>query len=465
MDGATPILEFQARFTAFVKKNDLLPSGGAVVVGVSGGADSICLLDLLRQIDARLHAVHVNYGFRGAESDGDESLVRDLCARWDVPLKVHRVLDAWRQDASSRSLQEAARDLRYEIMLDAAREIGARTVAVAHHQDDQAETMLLRLFRGTGAHGLAAMRVQRRLSELVTLVRPLLYVSRAEIEAYVALRELPFRDDRSNRDDRFDRVKVRHTVLPAIRQAFGESAVRNIAEAADRMREIVDDGIGPIIDADLAGIVDERIDCVHLDLEGLSRLPDGRRRLVLLRALQRYLPGAPQRATVIERTEDLMTGPPGRRLALDSCTVWRDRSSIVLVPERVEAAEDTLAILPDRTNATSYGRLTVERVDPATAELSENANTEIADGRVLDRPLTLGRWQPGERFQPLGFEGTKKISDFLTDAKVPTYLRRSTPVLRSGSEVVWIPGLRLAHPFRLTEASISAVRISFESSR
>lgn len=464
MDGETPILEFQARFTAFVKKNDLLPSVDAVVVGVSGGADSICLLDLLRQTDVRLHAVHVNYGFRGAESDGDESLVRDLCARWDVPLKVHRAHDAWRHDASSRSLQEAARDLRYEIMLDAARETGARTVAVAHHQDDQAETMLLRLFRGAGAHGLAAMRVQRRLSELVTLVRPLLYASRAEIDAYVALRELPFRDDRSNRDDRFDRVRVRNIVLPAIRQAFGESAVRNIAEAADRMREIVDDGIGPIIDADLAGIVDERIDCVHLDLEGLSRLPDGRRRLVLLRALQRYLPGAPQRATVIERTEDLVTGPAGRRLALDSCTVWRDRSSIVLVPGRAEALED-MAVLPDRTNATSYGLLTVERVDPATVELSQNANTEIADGRILDRPLTLGRWHPGERFQPLGFEGTKKISDFLTDAKVPTYLRRSTPVLRSGGEVVWIPGLRLAHPFRLTEASISAVRISFESSR
>lgn len=457
--------DFRDRFRAFAARHDITPEGAAVIAGVSGGMDSVCLLDLLCGSNIDLFVVHVNYGFRGEESDGDEDLVRDLCKRRHLPLEVHRADQAWRDEASAQSLQEAARNLRYRVMLDAARDHNAPIVAVAHHRDDQAETMLLRLFRGTGVSGLAAMRVRRPLSDDVTLVRPLLFASRAEIADYVSACELPFRNDRLNEDDRFDRVKVRRLVLPAVREAFGDSAVRNIADAADRVREIVDEGIGPIVEADLAGMADERSDSTHLDLRLLAELPEARRRLVLLHALQRYLPGAPRRATVIERIEDLLAAPAGKRLALEAGTVWRDRASIVLVPEPIVAAEAGLPIIPDTPNDTAYGLLTVERIgSPETVRLpKKDANVEIADARILDRPLTLGRWHPGERFRPLGLSGTKKISDFLTDAKVPTYRRQSTPVLRSGGEVVWIAGLRLAHPFRLTETTSSAVRITFEA--
>jgi tRNA(Ile)-lysidine synthase len=376
---------------------------------------------------------------------------------------VHRPSEAW-PASEAGSLQEAARELRYAVMLDLARHIGAPAVAVAHHMDDQAETILLRMIRGAGARGLAAMRPRRPLCPEgdVELIRPLLFASREEIERYADARQLQYRYDRSNGDARFDRVRVRHLIMPAIRDAFGDSAVRNMAETALRLGEMVDYGIRPIVDEDLKRMTTARESRILIDLEMLSALPEGRRRLVLLRALERYLPDAPQRATIVNRAESLISARPGKQVKFRAGALWRGRESLVLVPTPIVPAAASAPIVQHGRTDTTFGRLTVESLPLSDVDLCDDRNTEVMDGGVLANPLSLGPWRPGERFQPLGLDGTKKISDLLTDAKIPTYLRQTVPVVRSGKEVAWIPGLRLAHKFRLTHTSTAAVRMTFE---
>ncbi|HEX9659530.1 MAG TPA: tRNA lysidine(34) synthetase TilS [Rhodothermales bacterium] len=458
-------MDLFSEFKDYFERHALLDGLRPVLVGVSGGVDSTVLLDLLRRVGVTVHVVHVNYGFRGAESDADEALVASTCARWEIPFTVHRASASWRDATAGKSLQEAARDLRYDVMFDTAKSTGSETVAVAHNLDDQAETVLLRFFRGSGVESVAGMRVRRplRRHEDVVLVRPLLFATRREIAEYASQQGLHFRADASNLDPRFDRVRVRHTVLPAIREAFGDAAVRNITEVSMRLAEIVDHGVGPLIDADLEPLVDEHATHVRLDVEGLRALPSARRRPALLRALHRYLPRVPHRTSVIERIEGLMTGPPGKHVRFGSSSVWRDRSSLVFVPVAPAEPRESTPILPDGRNETAFGSITVERIEMYPGAESGGGNVEVMDGSVLEAPLSIGPWQPGERFQPLGLSGTKKISDFLTDRKVPTYLRKSIPVVRSGGAVVWIPGLRLAHPYRITDKSISAVRMRFEN--
>jgi len=459
-------MDLFSRFKDYLERHAILDGLGPVLVGVSGGVDSMVLLDLLRKTGATLHVVHVNYGFRGAESDADEALVASACARWSIPCTVHRASASWRDATAGKSLQEAARDLRYDVMFDTAKSIGSETVVVAHNLDDQAETVLLRLFRGSGVESVAGMRVRRplRRHDDVLLVRPLLFATRQEIAEYASQQGLLYRADASNLDPRFDRVRVRHTVLPAIREAFGDAAVRNLTEASMRLAEIVDHGVGPLIDSDLASLVDEHATHVRLDLEGLRALPSGRRRQALLRALHRYLPRVPHRTSVIERIEGLMDGPPGKHVRFGSSAIWRDRASLVFVPVAPAQPTESTPIIPDGRNETVFGSITVERIEMHPGAESGGGNVEVMDGSVLEAPLSIGPWQPGERFQPLGLSGTKKISDFLTDRKVPTYLRKSIPVVRSGEAVVWIPGLRLAHPYRLTDRSVFAVRMRFDAS-
>lgn len=451
--------------STYIARHDLLRGQGPTVVGLSAGVDSMSLLDLLARCGLALHGVHVNYGLRGDESDEDERLVTGVCAARGIALTVHKADDGWRSEAARRSLQEAARDLRYSVMAKVARSVGSSRVTVGHHRDDQAETMLLRLIRGGGPAGVGGMAPMRPLdsSERVFLVRPLLFAARQDIEQYASWRGLAFRRDPSNLDARFDRAKVRQTILPALREAFGDAAVRNLAQSASRLREFFDDAVAPMIEADLEAMTEHCAGGVRLDLRLLNALPQSRRDLVLLSALQRYLPGAPRRSTTVERVADLIHGAPGRHLSFGDAVVWRERDHLVLASPAVPPAGDPSPIHVDKRNETAFGALTVERIHGKVDALPRDRFEEVVDCRALERPLELGPWLPGERFRPLGQSGTKKISDFLNDEKVPTRLKRTIPVLRSGGDVVWIPGFRIAHGYRITSATEDAVRLTFEA--
>lgn len=223
-----------------------------VVVAVSGGRDSVALLCALRQMqptmEGMLSTAHLNHGLRGEHSDADEQFMRQLCEDLSVPLDVERI-DLAADESAGDGIEAAARAARYEFLRRVARKRGARYVATAHTADDQAETILHRILRGTGLAGLAGMSLTRPLDASVTLVRPLLHVRRSDIDRFVAEQQQPFREDASNLDLRFTRNRIRHDLLPKLRREYNpavDEALLRLGSLAGECRRAIDEIVGPL---------------------------------------------------------------------------------------------------------------------------------------------------------------------------------------------------------------------------
>lgn len=454
--------DFIEKFRRLVEDEHLLAAGEEVVVGVSGGVDSVALLQLLVEYGASCRVLHVNYGLRGEDSDRDAALVARLCEQLEVPHETSEPPAGWAEGSSGESIQHLAREYRYRVFEDWARAHDIRKVAVAHHLDDQVETLILRLVRGSGLRGLTGMRPRRPISEgsSVELIRPLLTVTRAEILGWVSEKGFVFRDDRSNVDPRFDRARVRTIVVPALLEAFGESALRNIARSADHARAAIDEAVTARLRDDLRSAAVEDLDRA-LRVEALLKLDAGWRALVLLEATRRWLPDAPRRASVADRLSELLTAQPGKKAVFGRSAVWRDRDAIVFVPESARSQEDR-PVTPGEPVHLDTGTLLVERCKRGPSRYSSDPNVEIADANLLSSPLSVGPWRAGERFRPIGMANSKKISDFLTDERVASHRKSGVLVLRSGEDVVWVVGHRLAETFKVGPETTGVVKLSFE---
>ena len=471
----------------FVRRHELIPEDGPVVAAVSGGVDSMVLLDVLAQMDADPVVAHVNYGLRPG-ADGDEALVRSRCRELGLACHVaHLDADRTAREAGA-SIQAAARDLRYDYFAHLAREQNARTVATGHHRDDQAETVLLQLFRGAGPAALAGMHPSRTLDadapphvasstaseeggeDTIRLVRPLLSVSRQAIEAYAEERELTWRDDPTNTAGNSARSILRTEILPQIETLF-QGASERIAHTAALMRELDAATLAPRRRSLFAAAFEARDPGGWLDADPLRDAAPVWRRRVVLDALEAALPTAPRTDAVARQVAALLDAQVGRRVPLGAGTVWRERGGLRLVPERAGTVPPTP--LPfGETVDTAHGAICVERIDAPPADLSAGApGTVYADADRLGRDLVVRSWTDGDRIQPLGMDGTKSVADLLTDAQVPPHRREHALVVaqpehaKSGhatsghatsghaapGPVAWVAGVRLDHRVRVRE--------------
>jgi len=450
----------------FISEHRLIEPEAGVVVGVSGGLDSVVLLHMLQKLRYDVRAAHVNYRLRGAASDDDEAFVRACCRRLGVPIMAEACNAEDYAAEHGCSIQEAARDLRYAFFARVAAGAGARYVAVAHHQDDQAETVLLHLFRGAGLEGVAGMPLQRPLepSSRIMLVRPFLGVRRAVLAAYAEAEGLTWREDESNRSMKYQRNVLRSAVLPLLESYFGASVRENIARSASLVRAYVDDTFHQTLEDHFALAAQGDTDGGRLDLDALRLLAPVWRRRILLEALKRWLPAAPRHAALARQVDALFEAQVGRRVVVGGGTVWRERGYLRFVLEDgINAGMyDHALVHPGETLNLNTGTLAVEAVPERPARLDAGApGCVLVDADRLTFPLTVRRWQPGDRFRPLGMAGTKKVSDFLTDEKIPAHQRATIRVLLSGDEIVWVVGLRPAHGVRVRAGTERFVKITY----
>ena len=452
--------------TAALEAADV-PSGTAVVVGVSGGCDSIVLAHVLDALGLTVHVAHVNYNLRPGAAD-DEALVRAFCEKRGLPLQVHHVDGAVEAERQGTSVQAAARDVRYAFFGEVAAAVGAAVVAVAHHRDDQAETVLLNLLRGCGPEGLAGMPVERPLQEhgTVRLLRPLLHSRRRAIRAYARHHHLSWREDPSNQSLSYERGALRAEVLPAIEEHLARDAVPAMARTADLMRAYVDATVTPALSEYWAEVAvpDEEEDGGRLRLDPLTTLPPVWQTRLILVALRRWLPGVPRSAATADEVYSLCDAQVGRSIPWPGGTVWRERAALRFDPTPgTPTATGTLATLPDAVDL-PQGRLEVTRLTGRPDTLHTiDPYTVIVDADRLAWPLTVRPWQPGDTLQPLGMRGHKKVSDLLTDTKVPPHIRARVLVVADVARIVWVVGLRLADPVRVQDDTHAFAKITYNS--
>jgi tRNA(Ile)-lysidine synthase len=432
------------------RESGLLPAARPVLVLLSGGGDSVCLLDVAQRLDARVSALHVNYGLR-AGADSDEAFVRELCSRLGVPLHVERL-----RLPEGGNLQERARDARYAL----AESLADGDYAAAHTASDQAETVLYRLAVSPGSRALLGMPARRG-----RLVRPLLDVTRSEVRSYLRARGLDWREDPSNADRRFARARVRHDLLEALR-TVGPAAERTIAETARQLREEAE-----VLDAVVSETLEELGGGPAVSLAALREKPPALRRLVLRRLAEqaaREPLAAGEHAAAGERS------PPAAPRALSR----READEILALDDR---GTKTLDLGGGLRAVAEYGTLRFTRAReetvPDPAELTVPGRVRFGDWEVearlgaggdvtvagLGSTVTVRAWREGDRMRPAGLGGTKTLQDLFTDRKVPRALRRTLPVVEAAGEIVWVAGVAVDERFAAQEGSGGEVALSARS--
>jgi tRNA(Ile)-lysidine synthase len=397
------------------RESGLIRSGEPLLVLVSGGGDSVALLDVAVRLEARVAALHVNYGLREG-ADADETLVRELCERLGVPLRAERV----KLGDDTGNLQERARDARYAL----AERLAAADYAAAHTASDQAETVLYRLAVSPGSRALHGMPPRRG-----RLVRPLLAVTREEVRAYLRERGLAWREDPSNADRRFARARVRHDLLDALR-SIGPAPERTLAETARQLREEAE-----VLDAVVDQALAELGGGPAVSLAALREQPPAVRRLLL----RRLAGDVPVPDSIMELgesgTKSLDLGAGLRAVAeYGTLRFTRTREADDEPPAPVALP------VPGRAR---FGDWEVEAAAGAPGEVSVLAG-------ALGEGATVRGWREGDRMRPVGLGGSKTLQDLFTDRKIPRALRRTLPIVEAGGEIVWVAGVALDERFAAT---------------
>jgi tRNA(Ile)-lysidine synthase len=406
---------------AAARESGLVRTGEPLLVLLSGGADSVCLLDVAVELEAGVSALHVNYGLRpGADSDAD--FCREVCERLGVPLTVERATSP-----QAGNTQAWARDARYAL----AERVAEGDYATGHTLSDQAETVVYRLAVSPGGRALRGMAPRRG-----RLVRPLLEVTRDDTRAWCRERGLEWREDPTNDDTNYARARVRHDVMPHLRE-LNRAAERNIAETARQLRE-EQEVLAAAVDAAL-----ERLGPAPA-VEELRREPPGLARLVLVRIAE--VPVSREHIAQLlafdhRGTHELDVGG-GVRAVVEYGRVRFASEPDPPVPEPV-----TLAV-PGRAR---FGAWDVEAAPGDTGEA-------VLSAAQLGDAVTIRAWRDGDRMRPAGVDGTKSLQDLFTDRKVPRGLRRSLPVVEAGGEVLWVAGVAAAERSGGDPVSLSARR-------
>lgn len=408
--------------------------GGVLLVALSGGADSVCLLLALKDLGYDVHALHCNFELRGTESDGDEAFCRRLCRKYDLPLTVKHFRTRSYATRHHISIEMAARELRYQWFEEQRQELGAQAICVAHHRDDNIETLLLNLVRGTGIHGLTGMKVKSGY-----IVRPLLHVARKDIESWLEEREQTWITDNTNLDhDAALRNKIRLQLLPLMEE-MNPRVRETLAETATRLA----DAEALYEDA----VADERQRVEHTD--GSLSVAALKTATSSATVLHEILHPRGYSAEQVREIHDTMEGESGKLWeSREGWRLLRDRGRLLMQKDDdVESSPDGEYLPLEGLYEPRRGvRLLIRRqaIDPASFAIPRDAPTVCFDLEKLTLPLTIRTTRDGDRFQPFGMNGTRLVSDLLTDMKLSLFDKERQYVICSGERIAWVVGLRSA---------------------
>ncbi len=456
---------FQDRAAEYIRKHNLISARNNILVAVSGGPDSVTLLDILHNLKTRLQidtitVVHFDHRLRGPESDDDREFVRDLACGHG--LAFHCGTADVHAFAAERkiSVEMAARECRHAFFKEIATTLKAGKIALGHTASDQAEEVLLRLLRGTGPAGMRAMLP--RTAE--GIIRPLLFATREEIFEYLQSRRLEYRDDSTNQELFCQRNRLRLQIFPLLREAFHPEITKTLARYAELANEEESWWARQVEKSWTEALGEHAHNVVSLDLPALRKLHPALLRRVLRYGIEKVR-GDLSSITALHLqalVDNIASGKPGKSIRFPGGIEALRVSERLLVRKIGLSSPDYSddEVVASEPGTYEIGPFTLEiamsnEVDRSSPSPGEHDFVRMDAGKIR-WPVRIRFWRPGDRFRPLGMQGSKKLQDFFTDSKIPKAKRQDIPLLCDSEKICWVAGLRIDERVK-TDAQTQAV--------
>lgn len=421
------------RFLAFIKENKLIDKDEKVLVAVSGGIDSMTMLQLFQKTSYKFACVHCNFKLRNSDSEKDERFITSYCASHNIPLYKTSFETIAIAKKRKISIQEAARDLRYQYFDDIANQHNYHKIAVAHNLNDTVETFLINLTRGSGIAGLTGISVK-----YLNIIRPLMFAHRQEIEEYVQNNEITYRTDKSNFDTKYTRNKIRHEILPLFEQ-INPSFLNTIAETTERLSE-VSLIYHESIEALKAKYMKEKSGLISINKSFFLNTSN----TVRYEFLKAY-------GFSIDTVQKLANEHhTGKQYISGKYCLTIDREAILLEEIKETTTNWDIDISRDGTTAFPIYLKWHSFELGSSFKLPRSKHLVAFDKDKLNNKMQLRFWKEGDFFYPLGLGKKKKLSDFFIDQKVPLPLKNKIPMLCSGDDIVWITNYQIDDRFKIT---------------
>ena len=425
----------------FISREKLFAPGDRILLTVSGGMDSVAMAELFHRSGYAFGIAHCNFQLRGEEADGEEAFVRDLAANYGVEFHLERFQTQKYAEEKKLSIQMAARELRYDWFEKVRSEKGYGYIATAHHQDDQVETFLINLSRGTGLAGLHGI-----LPKTAKIIRPMLFASREEIEGFIRREHIPFKEDSSNRETYYLRNRIRHIIIPELEKAFPgftqnlQQTISNIRSAEQVYQTAIEEKASQLLITE-----GPQVRLAKAGLKGLQPLHTW-----LFELLRPYR----FNADTCSRIAGALDKEPGRFFYSDTHQLLVDREDLIILPlTEAEKGEGSVFITGTQGRLSQPLKLEWQLLDEVPGNLFQEQGSAFLDMDTLEFPLEIRRWRQGDHFYPLGMKGRKKLSDYFVDEKLSRLEKESVWLLCSGGEVAWVIGRRIDERFKVTDAT------------
>ena len=419
-------------FLHYIHEHKLFDNKSKILLAISGGIDSVCLADLLIRSGYNVEFAHCNFKLREEESDQDEIFVSDLANKYKIPFH-HISFDTNHYALSNKlSIQMAARELRYEWFEKVRREISADYIAIAHNQNDNIETFFINLINGTGLKGLRAIQNKNNF-----IVRPLMFASRNQIGEYVKSKSLNFREDSSNKSKKYQRNKVRHDLMPLLKQ-INPSIENTIADEIEIIKNTY-------------SIFKEQVDRVVKEIS--CQTDDGikisKNKLIKLEPIDTYLYEILNvfGFTDLKSIKNSILSNPGKQFFSKSHRLLIDREFVF-----IEKVEDDFFkdILINECTLILNSPINISFKISSNNQIDKIKDTACFDYEKLVFPLVIRKWKSGDKFIPSGMKGFKKLSDYFIDNKINRLLKEKTLLICSNDDIIWVIGHRIDERYKAT---------------
>lgn len=441
---------FENRFLGFIEANHLCQKSDNLLLGVSGGVDSMVMMHLFQKYGFRINVGHVNFLLRGEESDKDELFVKEYCNKHKInffSVKFETAAFAWKHHLS---IEMAARKLRYDWFSEICKKNSFDKIAVAHNKNDHVETVLLNLCRGTSLKGLRGI-----LPSVNKIIRPMLSFSRSEIEAYAQKENILYSVDSSNKNISFHRNRIRLKIIPELEKinpSLTETVYRN-SLILSKINHFLEEKMGEASEK----IVSSHGQTISIDLIELNKT--GHSEILLYKILEAYELNFSQFDQIIKLT----SAQTGKQVCFNNFLFCKDRNSLTVSPYVPDNEEINEIYFNFTQQSEDFGNLRIELLDFHPGEDLKNSKVAYVDADKVEFPLILRNWASSDRFIPYGMNVEKKVSDFLTDIKIPVHERKKIKVLISGKNIIWIAGIRIADPVKISEETNKILKISLKN--